>query len=136
RGLRCLLLCFIYTVNGVTQIPDILFLRKGSSAELSCSHSMGSSYYQMYWYRQHLGEPIQLIVLTMAGSDPKDFNAEKYSPVKTEVQSGSLTVKKLEDDDSAVYFCSVSMHSEPDSLQGSTKTSCIPLSTSRQLAHN
>ncbi|KAJ7988789.1 hypothetical protein DPEC_G00312850 [Dallia pectoralis] len=46
----------------VTQNPFILWGQKGSDVEMNCSHTKGSGYYQMYWYRQLPGEGIKQIV--------------------------------------------------------------------------
>lgn len=78
----------------------------------------------MYWFRQQQGETMQLIAFTMTNSKPDfgEFSEEKYSASKTVAERGSFTVKKLEPDDSGVYFCAVSEHSDTDLLCCCTKT--------------
>lgn len=55
-----------------------------------------------------------LIVYTVFGGKPDyEGNSEtKFSAVKDSIETGALTVKDLEPDDSAVYFCAVSKHSD------------------------
>uniref|UniRef100_A0A4W4E5P0 Immunoglobulin V-set domain-containing protein n=1 Tax=Electrophorus electricus TaxID=8005 RepID=A0A4W4E5P0_ELEEL len=86
--------------NGVKQSHSVLWAEKGNSAEMNCSHNKGASYYQMYWYRQHQGEAMELIVYTIATSSPDfgSFDKNKFSAVKKNTESGSFT-------SSAVYFC-------------------------------
>ncbi len=66
----------------------------------------------MYWYRQHPGQTMTLIVLTSTYDKP-DYGVSdenKFPVIKTVPESGSLTVNNVNSDDSAVYFCSVSKH--------------------------
>ncbi|KAL7872923.1 hypothetical protein AOLI_G00119940 [Acnodon oligacanthus] len=100
-------------LSDVIQNPSRLFASQGSSVQLKCDHTLGSSYYQMYWYRQEQVSLTQ-IVYTVANTKPDfgSFSEEKYSAEKNNYASGSLTVKNLTADDSGSYFCVVSMHSE------------------------
>uniref|UniRef100_A0AAY4AGM4 Ig-like domain-containing protein n=1 Tax=Denticeps clupeoides TaxID=299321 RepID=A0AAY4AGM4_9TELE len=99
----------------VIQTPSIIWKNMGESAEMTCHHMFDDSYFQMYWYRQHRGESMRLIVFTTTSSkDFGDFKEDKYSTVKTVAQNGSFTVKSLDADDSGTYFCSVSKHSVTD----------------------
>ncbi|KAI5618821.1 hypothetical protein C0J50_21492, partial [Silurus asotus] len=99
--------------SGVTQIPSVAWHLKGKSVEIKCSHNKGGTYYQMYWYRQRQGESMELIVYTKTTGDPEfgSVDQNKFSTVKEIVQNGSLTVKDLDTEDSAVYFCAVKEHS-------------------------
>lgn len=85
---------------------------------------MGAGYIYMYWFRQKQGETMQLIAFIMTDNKPDlgDFSDEKYSASKTVAESGTFTVKKLEPDDSGVYFCAVSEHSDTELLSCCTKT--------------
>lgn len=110
-----LILCGYFTgANDVTQNPSILWAWKNNSAEMSCSHSKGATYFYMYWFRQQQGKSMELIAFTTLNQDPDfgTFSKEKYSATKTVAQDGSFTVKKVQLDDSGVYFCAVSEHSE------------------------
>ncbi|KAK3562637.1 hypothetical protein QTP86_003376 [Hemibagrus guttatus] len=95
--------------NGVFQIPSVLWHQKGESAEMKCSHNKGGSYYQMYWYRQRQGESMEFIVYKTASGEPEfgSVDKNKFSTVKNIAANGSLTVKDLDTEDSAVYFCAV-----------------------------
>uniref|UniRef100_A0A667YGP7 Ig-like domain-containing protein n=1 Tax=Myripristis murdjan TaxID=586833 RepID=A0A667YGP7_9TELE len=98
----------------VTQQPEIMWSSTSKSAEMNCSHKRDAGHSQMYWYRQRPGEAMSLIVFTAVGVEP-DYvgdTQQKYSAVKTVVESGALTVKDLQPEDSAVYFCAVSKHSD------------------------
>uniref|UniRef100_A0A3Q0QUC0 Ig-like domain-containing protein n=1 Tax=Amphilophus citrinellus TaxID=61819 RepID=A0A3Q0QUC0_AMPCI len=125
---RLVFLCFLYLklliinqtvihtglidANDVTQTP-ILWKDQGNNATMSCSHTKGADYYQMYWYRQLPGQNMELIVFTTTAKkgdhDFGKFSKDKFSATKTEAQNGDFTVKNL--DSSAVYFCAASYHS-------------------------
>ncbi|KAL7872936.1 hypothetical protein AOLI_G00120070 [Acnodon oligacanthus] len=99
--------------SGVTQSPTVLWVQKGNSAEMNCSHNKDASHSQMYWFRQQQGKPMELIVFTTTSI--KDFGSSdqnKFSAFKEKVESGSFTVKDVESEDSALYFCAVSQHSD------------------------
>lgn len=124
-----LLLFLLFLFNGLTDASvtqtAILWKAEGESATAECSHTMGSLYYQMYWYRQRPGETMRQIVFTRTNSDPDfeaEFKNERFSATKPNVENGTLTVKNLEPGDSGVYFCSVSQHSETNSCKSLTKT--------------
>ncbi|KAK9960005.1 hypothetical protein ABG768_010086 [Culter alburnus] len=110
--------------DDVVQEPKILWEPKGSSAYMNCTHYKEISYQQMYWYRQRPGETMRLIVLTIAGSDPDfgDVDKDKFEAHKSVADRGSLVVKDLEPEDSAIYFCSVSQHSVSKAGECCTKT--------------
>ncbi len=59
---------------------------------------------------------MKLIAFTRTTGNPDfgEFSDDKYSAEKTVAERGSFTVKKLQHDDSAVYFCAVSKHSDTD----------------------
>ncbi|KAL6477483.1 hypothetical protein MHYP_G00133180 [Metynnis hypsauchen] len=99
--------------SGVTQSPRLLWVEKGNSAKMNCSHNKDASYFQMYWFRQQQGKPMELIVFTTTSTkDFGSFDQKKFSAIKDKAESGSFTVKNVESDDSALYFCAVSQHSD------------------------
>ena len=101
----------------VTQNPQIRWSYVSESAEMNCSHNKDAGHNQMYWYRQRPGESMTLIVYTVFGGQADYKGApNKYSAVKDNTQSGALTVKELKLEDSAVYFCAVSKHSDVRSM--------------------
>ncbi|KAI4873868.1 hypothetical protein NFI96_020429 [Prochilodus magdalenae] len=95
--------------SGVTQTPTVLWVEMGNSAEMTCTHSKGNLYFHMYWFRQQQGKPMELIVYTSTSSTPDfgKFSTEKFSATKERAENGSFTVKNVESDDSALYFCAV-----------------------------
>ncbi|XP_058256032.1 uncharacterized protein LOC131359886 [Hemibagrus wyckioides] len=101
---------FLAEDNGVHQNPSVLWQVKGESAEMKCSHNKGGTYYLMYWYRQCQGESMELIVYKTPSGEPEfgSVDKNKFSTVKKIAANGSLTVKDLDIEDSAVYFCAVS----------------------------
>ncbi|TDG99142.1 hypothetical protein EPR50_G00208350 [Perca flavescens] len=79
---------------------------------MNCSHNKDISHNQMYWYRQRPGETMTLVVYTVVGGQPDYGGAPqtKYSAIK------EITEKDLQLEDSAVYFCAVSKHSDVTSV--------------------
>ncbi|KAL7379690.1 hypothetical protein ABVT39_004172 [Epinephelus coioides] len=103
--------------SDVTQTP-LLWKDAGQSATMNCSHTKDISYRQMYWYRQLPGEGMKEIVFTTTTPPHKyesGFSEDKFPATKSDPQTGSLTVEKLLPEDSGVYFCAVSQHSDSGS---------------------
>ncbi|KAK5857936.1 hypothetical protein PBY51_011145 [Eleginops maclovinus] len=93
--------------SDVTQ-TDLLWEKQGDNATMSCTHTKGAQYYQMYWYRQLPGETMELIVYTTTGIKNHDFgesSKEKFSATKPDAESGTFTVKDLQPGDKGLYFC-------------------------------
>ncbi len=69
---------------------------------------------------------MRLIVFTVANSEPDfgDVDKNKFEPQKSNAESGSLKVKDLETDDSAIYFCAVSNTACTKTGECCTKTFC------------
>ncbi|ROJ19160.1 Immunoglobulin iota chain [Anabarilius grahami] len=113
--------------DDVVQEPKILWEQNGKSAYMNCTHSKGSTYRLMYWYRQRPGETMRLVAFTTSYTEPEygDSEKNKFLANKTVPENGSLTVKNLEPDDSAIYFCAVSEHSESNTRQRCTKTGAL-----------
>uniref|UniRef100_A0A8B9L6W3 Ig-like domain-containing protein n=1 Tax=Astyanax mexicanus TaxID=7994 RepID=A0A8B9L6W3_ASTMX len=122
------LLCIFTGVaeaEDVTQ-PSLICAETGQLVTIDCKHNKGRDYNQMYWYRQHRGESMKLVVFKASyAQNPEfgdEFDQKKYSTVKTVPESGSLTVDNLDSADSAVYFCAVKEHSVTNTGRGCTKT--------------
>ncbi|KAL7872938.1 hypothetical protein AOLI_G00120090 [Acnodon oligacanthus] len=100
--------------SGVTQNPSVLWAEKDKPAEMSCNHNKGNTYIYMYWFRQQQGKPMERIAFISTANKPDfgNFSREKFSAFKEKAESGSFTVKDVESDDSALYFCAVSEHSD------------------------
>uniref|UniRef100_A0A8C9WU35 Ig-like domain-containing protein n=1 Tax=Sander lucioperca TaxID=283035 RepID=A0A8C9WU35_SANLU len=126
------MLYFLHTgqCQDVTQHPEISWRYVSQSAEMNCSHNKDISHTQMYWFRQRPGETMTLVVYTVVGGQP-DYGGvpqTKYSAIKENTESGALTVKDLQLEDSAVYFCAVSKHSDVTSMTyfgGGTKLTVL-----------
>uniref|UniRef100_A0A671XFF3 Ig-like domain-containing protein n=1 Tax=Sparus aurata TaxID=8175 RepID=A0A671XFF3_SPAAU len=111
--LSAALLCLI-DGSDVTQTP-LLWVMEGQSATMNCSHTKDHSHDQMYWYRQLPEEGMKQIVFTTAYIDHQyesGFSADKFPATKKDALTGSLTVERLLFNDSGVYFCAVSKHSD------------------------
>ncbi|KAI5611815.1 T-cell receptor beta chain V region A20.2.25, partial [Silurus asotus] len=107
----------------VSQSNEIL-IKNGQSTTMNCSHTKGASYDQMYWYRQYNGESVELIMYSPTYGTPEfgKFSQSKFAVTKSNPESGSFTVKNVDYNDSAVYFCAVSKHSVIATGQSCTKT--------------
>uniref|UniRef100_A0A671XM22 Ig-like domain-containing protein n=1 Tax=Sparus aurata TaxID=8175 RepID=A0A671XM22_SPAAU len=114
---HCLLILLLWCLidgSDVTQTL-LLWMMEGQSATMNCNHTKGSTYRQMYWYRQLPEEGMKQIVFTTAYSDHQyesGFSADKYPATKKDELTGSLTVERLLFSDSGVYFCAVREHSD------------------------
>ncbi len=98
----------------VTQHPEISWSSVSTSVEMTCSHNKDAGHSQMYWFKQHPEETMTLIVYTAFGGQP-DYGRvpqTKYSATKDKIETGALTVADLQLNDSGVYFCAVSKHSD------------------------
>uniref|UniRef100_A0AAZ1XUD6 Immunoglobulin V-set domain-containing protein n=1 Tax=Oreochromis aureus TaxID=47969 RepID=A0AAZ1XUD6_OREAU len=99
----------------------------GTSKQKTVNYSSWDTYIthnQMYWYIQRPGETMRLIVYTALGGVPDYGGApeNKYSATKAKAENGALTVNDLQQNDTAVYFCAVSKHSDVRSRRSCTKT--------------
>uniref|UniRef100_A0A3Q3GFD8 Ig-like domain-containing protein n=1 Tax=Kryptolebias marmoratus TaxID=37003 RepID=A0A3Q3GFD8_KRYMA len=124
---------FCYSLTGcvdgsdVTQTP-MLWKYKGHNATMECSHTKDSTYRQMYWYQQLPGKTMKQIVFTTSFSShqyEEGFTEDKFPAEKKDAPTGSLTVKELQPEDSGVYFCAVSQHSDAGDLKSCTKTQLL-----------
>lgn len=88
------------------------------------THTKNVDYNQMYWYRQYHGKSMELIVFTTSYGtlDFGKFDKNKFLAFKPNPGSGSFTVKSVDYNDAAVYFCAVSKHSVTTTSQSCTKT--------------
>uniref|UniRef100_A0AAZ1X656 Ig-like domain-containing protein n=1 Tax=Oreochromis aureus TaxID=47969 RepID=A0AAZ1X656_OREAU len=112
----------------VTQQPEIRWSYVNKAAEMNCSHNKDKGHNQMYWYIQRPGETMRLIVYTVFGGKPDYGGApeKKYSASKAAIENGALTVNDLQQNDTGVYFCAVSKHSDVRSRRSCTKTARQP----------
>uniref|UniRef100_A0A672JMK0 Ig-like domain-containing protein n=1 Tax=Salarias fasciatus TaxID=181472 RepID=A0A672JMK0_SALFA len=106
-------LCWVPNLQMNLSLDDvnqtsILWKKQGNNATMECRHTKGASYFEMYWFRQLPGENMERIVFTTTGSKEHDFGPFSTGKYASSIESGSLTVKLLQPEDSAVYFCAVS----------------------------
>uniref|UniRef100_A0A3P9BZF0 Ig-like domain-containing protein n=1 Tax=Maylandia zebra TaxID=106582 RepID=A0A3P9BZF0_9CICH len=108
----------------VFQQPEIRWSYVNKAAHMNCSHNKDKGHNQMYWYIQRPGETMRLIVYTVFGGKPDYGGApeNKYSASKEAIENGALTVNDLQQNDTGVYFCAVSKHSDVRSRRSCTKT--------------
>ncbi|XP_068195356.1 uncharacterized protein [Antennarius striatus] len=102
--------------NDVNQ-PPMLWKKEGENVTIECSHTKGSSFYQMYWYRQLPGETMRQIVYSTPNGNPEfeqGFTDAKFAVQQRVYDRGTLTVKNLEPGDKGWYFCAVSEHSDTE----------------------
>uniref|UniRef100_A0A3Q0QSF5 Ig-like domain-containing protein n=1 Tax=Amphilophus citrinellus TaxID=61819 RepID=A0A3Q0QSF5_AMPCI len=104
--------------QGVLQYPEIRW-NYVKAAEMNCSHNKDKGHNQMYWYIQRPGKTMSLTVFAVYGgkTDYSGARENKYLANGKEIESGTLTVNDLELNDSGVYFCAVSKHSDLNSKE-------------------
>uniref|UniRef100_A0A8C1I509 Ig-like domain-containing protein n=1 Tax=Cyprinus carpio TaxID=7962 RepID=A0A8C1I509_CYPCA len=111
----------------VHQSPPDLFKMKGDDAELECQHSISSNNV-ILWYKQTPGQGLILLghLMMRIGQKEDDFTG-KVELKGDATKSGSLTIKYLSDNDSAVYFCAASPHSDIERQTLIQKLVCVTL---------
>uniref|UniRef100_A0A669F1T0 Ig-like domain-containing protein n=1 Tax=Oreochromis niloticus TaxID=8128 RepID=A0A669F1T0_ORENI len=110
----------------VHQNPADMYKNPGQTAEITCSHRI-DTYNQILWYKQTKTGQLQLLgymFITNPSLEPGVTN--KYSASKAAIENGALTVNDLQQNDSGVYFCAVSKHSDVRSRRSCTKTARQP----------
>ncbi|GCC16970.1 hypothetical protein chiPu_0017408 [Chiloscyllium punctatum] len=110
----------------LSQWPQHLSIQKGKTAEMHC-YQNGMSNTNMYWYRQLRGAGLQLIATSIGTSDPtfeKDFKT-RFKGTRSDLESCSLKILKLEVSDTAVYYCAASDHSDTNTCRAVSKTSRV-----------
>ncbi|KAK7904137.1 hypothetical protein WMY93_016744 [Mugilogobius chulae] len=113
QGITFLLILYGLQATGQVEGADVtqtetVWAKEGDEATLSCSHTKGAGYTQMYWYRQLPGETMRRVVYTMYGIKEHDFgefSKDKYSAERLKAETGTFTVKSVTAADKAMYFC-------------------------------
>lgn len=122
----------------VQQAPSSILGRSHGSATISCNHSV-TSYNVILWYQQPNGDSeLKLIGYllytnpTLEDSFKQHFNLTGDGSVKSQL----LILKLRQTEDSGVYYCAASRHSDSMSLSSLQKPSLIiSLINSHRRAH-
>ncbi|XP_036086670.1 uncharacterized protein LOC118610759 [Rousettus aegyptiacus] len=117
RLLCCVALCLLGAGSAdseVTQTPSHLVKARGQTASLTCSFFSGTL--TVSWYQQALGQGPEFLVQYYRGEErvkgklPARFSVEPRSN-----SSSKLNMRSLEPRDSAVYLCTSSIDTAPQS---------------------
>lgn len=113
----------------VLQLPSSILGSPHSSATINCSHSI-SSYYTILWYQQSTGDSglkligyIQYTDPTLEGTFNEHFKVTGDGSVKSQLH----VLKLREPEDSGMYYCAASRHSDTITLSPLQKPSLINL---------
>ncbi|KAI7790304.1 T-cell receptor beta chain [Triplophysa rosa] len=109
-----ILLLTIHTANGVIrQEPKILCATEDSNVTLKCEHD-NADHYRLYWYKQAKDNIRLKLIVFSAGQYMVDIEAPfntadlKYNATRPEVKRSTLQIKRVEAEDSALYYCATS----------------------------
>ncbi|XP_067882220.1 uncharacterized protein [Heterodontus francisci] len=107
----------------VTQWGNRLTVAEGKTAEMHCFQNDTNENY-MYWYRQHSGAGLQLIVTSVGTSDsmPEDGFKERFKATRPDLKTCSLKILRVDQTDRAVYYCAASDHSDSNRSRAASKT--------------
>lgn len=107
-------LCFTDTSNGVIrQEPKLVFAENSSVVTLKCEHDE-SDHYRLYWYKQTKYDVTLTLMVFSAGQNMVDNEQpfktadSKYLATRPEVKRSTLQIKRIEAEDSALYYCATS----------------------------
>ncbi|KAL0969468.1 hypothetical protein UPYG_G00227740 [Umbra pygmaea] len=108
----------------VNQTPVSLIKEPGGNVKLSCSHTV-PNYYMILWYQQSTGDTDMKLIgyayttsITLEPSFKNLFNISGDGGKEAYLDIPSLR----QPEDSAVYYCGASKHSDVDCPLSSTKT--------------
>ncbi|XP_067882236.1 uncharacterized protein [Heterodontus francisci] len=107
----------------VTQWGNRLTVAEGKTAEMHCFQNDTNENY-MYWYRQHSGAGLQLIVTSVGTSDstPAEGFKERFKATRPDLKTCSLKILRVDQTDRAVYYCAASDHSDSNRSRAASKT--------------
>uniref|UniRef100_A0A3B4XBF6 Ig-like domain-containing protein n=1 Tax=Seriola lalandi dorsalis TaxID=1841481 RepID=A0A3B4XBF6_SERLL len=117
HGLVSLLL-FLLWIKGsslsdqVHQSPVDIYWKSGEEATIKCSHSI-QSYDRILWYKQLKNRQLQFLGYMVANTGkPEDGVKVKIGGSANQGETSTLTIEGLSENNSAVYFCAASYHSD------------------------
>uniref|UniRef100_A0A8C0A6Z7 Ig-like domain-containing protein n=1 Tax=Bos mutus grunniens TaxID=30521 RepID=A0A8C0A6Z7_BOSMU len=93
--------------NSVTQMNGQVSHSEGTSVTINCTYST-SGYPNLFWYVQYPGEGPQLLLKAMKAND-KGTNKGFEATYNTETTSFHLEKASVQESDSAVYYCALTM---------------------------
>uniref|UniRef100_A0AAY5F115 Ig-like domain-containing protein n=1 Tax=Electrophorus electricus TaxID=8005 RepID=A0AAY5F115_ELEEL len=103
--------CSSSDVKNVYQTPPDLIKNKLDSTDLYCSHAI-QDFDFILWYKQSTNNQLYLLgYLNMNLKNPEEALKNKIELDGNGQNNSTLTIKNLEPNDSAVYFCAAKMHS-------------------------
>ncbi|KAG7511387.1 immunoglobulin lambda-1 light chain-like [Solea senegalensis] len=95
----------------VKQTPAHMFKKSTETVNISCSHSI-DNYDRILWYKQLNNRQLQFLGYMLANiENPESGVAVKMEGNANKDQTCTLTIKTLDLNSSAVYFCAASLHS-------------------------
>lgn len=80
---------------------------------LKCEHD-DADHYRLYWYKQAKDSIGLNLIVFSAGQNLVDIEAQfntadlKYTATRPEVKRSTLQIKRVEAEDSALYYCATS----------------------------
>uniref|UniRef100_A0A8C5PRB8 Ig-like domain-containing protein n=1 Tax=Leptobrachium leishanense TaxID=445787 RepID=A0A8C5PRB8_9ANUR len=113
----------------VIQSPKFKISRPGQNVTLHCEHNE-PSYLSKYWYRQVKGQGLTLLGNTYS-TDEANMDTDFIGKAKIQpdtAQKSQLTIYKVDANDSAIYYCASSIHSETSAGRdraGRRETDCF-----------
>ncbi|KAL7872925.1 hypothetical protein AOLI_G00119960 [Acnodon oligacanthus] len=77
----------LYWIQGIARADDVIqpkmiWAQMGQSATITCEHTKGTVYTQMYWFRQVQGESMKLIVFTASYTKKPEFGEVSFNMSK------------------------------------------------------
>uniref|UniRef100_A0AAZ3RRD9 Ig-like domain-containing protein n=1 Tax=Oncorhynchus tshawytscha TaxID=74940 RepID=A0AAZ3RRD9_ONCTS len=113
--------CLHYKVH---QTPIAILKGSKDNVQLTCNHTI-QNYNTILWYQQSTGDTAMKLIgfafyksITMEKSFEKHFNVSGDGSKEAYLHLVSLRSPE----DSAVYYCAASQHSDVENLLSSTKT--------------
>ncbi|MBN3324138.1 TVB5 protein, partial [Atractosteus spatula] len=97
----------------ISQWPQNVLSHPSSSVEMHC-YQNDTDFINMYWYIQMNNQGLVLITMYVKGNNPtyeEDFKSG-YKVSSSETKKRSLTVEIVKPEDSALYLCAASEHSD------------------------